>query len=262
MTSRIDPGEPGGFERRLLAALAVIDQQRRPAILQAPTPVPTPARHLRPRRPRLRRALPVVAVLAGLLVLTTAAVATLYNPATFEPDGIAVAGDPYPVKGSGCRAGSTVAFTLDDKVTLGATIALAEGIFSAEPRIPATTTLGAHDLAAACSNDGGRRLVQHLKLRVVSSIPPEPPSLWGGSAVAGGPAVVKGSGCRAGGKVVFTLDDKITLGATTAHRGGVFSAELPIPATTTLGAHDLAASCTDHRGKRLVQHAKLLVVKR
>lgn len=64
----------------------------------------------------------------------------------------------------------------------------------------------------------------------------------GGSAVTGGPAVVKGSGCRA--------------------RGGVFSAELPIPATTTPGAHDLAASCTDHRGKRLVQHAELSVVKR
>jgi hypothetical protein len=179
MTSRIDPGELGGFERRLLAALAVIDQQRQPAIPHPPTPVPTPARHLRPRRPRLRRALPVVAVLAGLLVLTTAAVATLDNPATFAPDGIAVAGDPYPVKGSGCRAGRTVAFTLDDKVTLGATTALSEGVFSAEPRIPAKTTLGSHDLAAVCSNDRGKRLVQHLKLRVVSSILPEAPSLWG-----------------------------------------------------------------------------------
>lgn len=262
MTSRIDPGEPGGFERRLLAALAVIDQRRQPAIPQTPTPVLTPARHLRPRRSHLRRALPIVAVLAGLLALTTAAVATLYNPATFEPDGDAVAGDPYPVKGSGCRAGSTVAFTLDDKVTLGATTARGEGVFSAEPRIPAKTTPGSHDLAAVCSNDRGERLVQHLKLRVVTSVPPEAPGLWGGSAVAGGPAVVKGSGCRAGGMVVFTLDDKITLGATTAHRGGVFSAELRIPAETAPGPHDLAASCTDDRGKRLVQHAKLVVVKR
>ncbi len=201
-------------------------------------------------------------VLAGLLALTTAAVATLYNPATFEPGGNAVASDPYPVKGSGCRAGSTVVFTLDGRTALGASTALGEGIFFAELRIPAKTTPGRHALAAVCSNDRGKRLVQHLKLWVVTSVPLEAPGLWGGSAVAGGRAGVKGSGCRAGGKVVFTLDDRITLGATTAHRGGVFFAELPIPAKTALGGHDLAAACTDNHGKRLVQHAKLVVVRR
>jgi hypothetical protein len=260
MTTHVDQREAGGFEERLLAALAIIDQRRQPAISHVPAPVRTRALHLSAQRPRLRRAVSVVAVLAGLLALTTAAVAALYNPASFEPDGEAVAGDPYPVKGSGCQAGNSVVFTLDGRTDLGATTARDEGIFSAEPRIPAETTPGPHDLAASCTDDQGEPLVQHATLMVVTSVPLDPPGLSAESAVADGPAVVKGAGCREGRQVVFTLDDTIALGATSAHRGGVFSAKLRIPGETTLGVHDVTAVCTDSDGERLVQHADLVVV--
>jgi hypothetical protein len=174
MTSHIDPNELGGFERRLLTALTSIDAQRQPAPHQAPVPTPEP--HRSPRRPRRRRALLGAAVLAGLFALTTTAVATLYNPADLDVGGAAVPGGMAVVKGAGCQVGSTVRFTLDDKIGLGATTAYdAEDLFFAELRIPAATPLGRHQLTAVCTGGYGKRLVQHAKLPIVKTEPlPEP----------------------------------------------------------------------------------------
>jgi hypothetical protein len=74
--------------------------------------------------------------------------------------------------------------------------------------------------------------------------------------------VVKGAGCQKASTVTFRLDDKIGLGATTAYDAeGLFVAELRIPAATPLGRHQLTAVCVGGDGKRLVQQAKLLIVK-
>ena len=171
MTSHLDPNELGGFERRLLTALTRIDAQRQQVPHQAPVPTPQPRQG--PRRPRRRRAVRGAAALAGLLALTTTAVATLYNPTGIDVAGAAVPGGVAVVKGAGCKAGSAVTFTLDDKTRLGVTKAFAEGLFSAELRIPAATPLGRHQLTAVCTGGDGKRLVQHAKLLITK---PEPPS--------------------------------------------------------------------------------------
>jgi len=260
MSSHLDPNGLGGFERRLLTALTRIDAQRQPAPHQAPVPTPKP--HRGPRRPRRRWALRGAAVLAGLLALTTTAVATLYNPTGIDVGGAAVAGGVAVVKGAGCQQGSTVTFRLDDTTRLGATTAYdAEGLFVAELRIPAATPLGSHQLTAVCTGPGGKPLVQHAKLLIVEPEPPPGPILdVGGPAAAGGVAVVKGAGCQQGSTVTFRLDDTTRLGATTAGAEGLFSAQLRIPAAP-LGNHQLTAVCTGPGGKPLVQHAKLLIVK-
>jgi hypothetical protein len=266
MTGHLDPNELGGFERRLLTALTRIDAQRQPAPHQAPVPTPQPRQD--PRRPRRRRAVLGAAVLAGLFALTTTAVATLYNPADLDVGGPAVPGGVAVVKGAGCQKGSTVTFTLDDKIGLGATMAYdAEGLFFAELRIPAATPLGRHQLTGVCTGGDGKRLVQQAKLPIVKSQPqPQPPRgpvfAVGGAAVPGGVAAVKGSGCQEGSTVTFRLDGKTRLGVTKAGTDGWFvDAELRIPAATPLGTHQLTAVCTGGDGKRLVQQAKLLIVK-
>ena len=168
MTSHLDPNELGGFERRLLTALTGIDAQRQPAPHRAPVPTSQP--HRSPRRPRRRRVLLGAAVLAGLFALTTTAVATLYNHADLDVGGAAVPGGVALVKGAGCQEGSTVRFTLDDKIGLGATTAYdAEGLFFAELRIPAATPPGRHTLTGVCTAGDGERLVQHAKLPIVRS---------------------------------------------------------------------------------------------
>jgi hypothetical protein len=84
----------------------------------------------------------------------------------------------------------------------------------------------------------------------------------GGAAVPGGMAAVKGSGCQEGSTVTFTLDGKTRLGVTKAGTDGWFvHAELRIPAPTPLGGHTLTAVCTGGDGRRLVQQAKLPIVK-
>jgi hypothetical protein len=266
MTGHIDPNELGGFERRLLTALTRIDAQRQPAPHQAP--VTTSQARQGPGRPRRRRALLGAAVLAGLFALTTTAVATLYNPADLEVGGAAVPGGVAVVKGAGCQKGSTVTFTLDDKTRLGTTTAYdAEGLFIAELRIPAATPLGRHRLTAVCPAGDGKRLVQHARLPIVKSQPrPQPPLgpvfAVGGAAVPGGVAAVKGAGCQEGSTVTFRLDGKTRLGVTKADTDGWFvDTELRIPAATPLGGHTLTAVCTGGDGKRLVQQAKLLIVK-
>jgi hypothetical protein len=272
MTSHTDQDQLGGFERRLLAALTRIDQQRQPASQQASVPTTEP--HRRPRRPRLRRALLATAVLAGVLAVTTTAVATRSNHAVLDVGGAVAPGGVALVKGAGCREGSTVTFTLDDKVRLGVTKAAeAEGLFFAELRIPAATPLGEHRLTAVCTGGDGKRLVQHAKLLIGKPRPEPPPAPFFDVAedpedpvAPGGVAVVKGAGCRAGSTVTFTLDDKTRLGVTKAYAGGpelagLFDSELRIPAATPLGEHKLTAVCTGRDGKRLVQHAKLPISK-
>ncbi len=260
MTPRIAPGELGGFERRLLAALTILDEQRQRARPWAPGSVLKLA-----SRPRASRSwtYPVLAALAGLVILAATAVAGLYNPASFQAAGdVVVAGGSTQVKGSGCAAGSTVTFTLDGKTALGAGTADRGGLFSVQLAVPAEISAGPHDLAAACTTNDGKDLVQHAKLQVVKSLPPMGPSFSAaGSAVAGTAAMVKGSGCAAGGKVVFTLDGGTALGATTARADGAFFAQPPLPAGTPAGSHDLTATCTDNDGTDLVQHARLAVAK-
>ena len=61
---------------------------------------------------------------------------------------------------------------------------------------------------------------------------------------------------------MFRLDGKTRLGVTKAGSDGWFvDAELRIPAATPLGTHHLTAVCAGGNGKRLVQQAKLLIVK-
>ena len=169
----------------------------------------------------------------------------------------------------GCQEGSAVTFSLDDKTRLGVTTANdAEGLFFAELRIPAATPLGRHQLTAVCTAGDGKRLVQHAKLPIVKSQPqpqPQPPRgpvfAGAGAAVPGGVAEVKGSGCQEGSTVRFSLDGKTRLGVTKAGADGWFFAELRLPAATPLGEHTLTGVCTAGDAKRLVQHAKLLIVK-
>jgi hypothetical protein len=82
-----------------------------------------------------------------------------------------------------------------------------------------------------------------------------------GTAVPGGVAVVKGAGCQEGSTVTFRLDGKTRLGVTKAGTDGWFDDELRIPAATPLGTHQLTAVCTGGDGRRLVQQAKLPIVK-
>ncbi|HKE99883.1 MAG TPA: hypothetical protein VKG45_13225, partial [Actinomycetes bacterium] len=130
MTSHTDSDQLGGFERRLLAALTRVDAQRQPAPLQAPVPPREP--HRNARRLRLRRMLLALAVLAGLLALTTTAVATLSSHADLAVGGDAPPGGVAVAKGAGCRVGGAVTFTLDGKSRLGVAKADAEGLFVAE----------------------------------------------------------------------------------------------------------------------------------
>jgi hypothetical protein len=263
MTPRIGPGELGGFERRLLAALTILDEQRQPTTPWVPGGVLQPVSRLRASRSHGRWTYPVLAALAGLVILAATAVAGLYNPASFQPAGdVVVAGGSTQVKGSGCAAGSKITFTLDGKTALGAGTADRGGLFSLRLPVPVEISAGPHDLAAACTNNDGKDFVQHAKLQVVKSLPPMGPSFSAaGSAVAGTSTMVKGSGCAAGGKVIFTLDGETALGATTARAGGDFFAQLPLPAGTPAGSHDLTATCPDNDGTDLVQHARLAVVK-
>jgi hypothetical protein len=71
----------------------------------------------------------------------------------------------------------------------------------------------------------------------------------------GDPLGLKGSGCRPAGAVTFTLDGTTRLGTATATSEGHFSPQLPLPADTKPGWHEVSASCAADNGEDLVQKA-------
>lgn len=259
MTTDWDTDELGGFESRLLTALAEVDE-RRPTSHSAPAPKP-PGR-AGAGRSRVRRVILVAAVLGGLLAVAGTGVAILWGPASFQPSGeVAVAGGSVGLKGSGCTAGSQVAFTLDEGIGLGAVTADQDGLFFAQVSLPVETSPGTHDMAAACPDGDGKDLIQHAPLLVVTHLPPMGPGFGvGGSAPAGGLVSLKGSGCRANSAVDFTMDGETSVGNAIATDEGTFFADILVPESTEIGSHMISASCDDPDGEALVQEAELMVV--
>lgn len=256
MTIHGDTDALGGFESRLLTALAEVDERRPSSHSNAP-----PGR-AGGGRSRVRRALPVAAVMGGLLAVAGTGVAILWNPASFQPSGeVTVAGGPVGLKGSGCMAGSQVAFTLDEGIGLGAATADQDGLFFAQVRLPVETSPGTHDVAAVCPDGDGRDLIQHAPLLVVRDLPPMGPAFSvGGSAPAGSSVSLKGSGCRASSAVEFTFDGDTSVGNAVATDEGTFFANVLVPASTEIGDHIISARCEDPGGEALVQEDELMVV--
>jgi len=261
MTTDWDTDELGGFESRLLTALADVDE-RRPTTHSMPASTPRPPGRAGGGRSGTRRVLLVATVLGGLLAVAGTGVAILRNPASFQPSGeVVVAGGPVVLKGSGCGAGSQVAFTLDDRFGLGAATADEDGLFSAQVSLPVETSPGMHDLAAACPDGDGQDVIQHAPLQVVTDLPPLGPAFSvGGSAPAGSSVLLKGSGCRAGSDVAFIMDGETSVGSAMATDEGTFFADVLVPASAEVGAHVISASCDDPNGEALVQEAELVVV--
>jgi hypothetical protein len=209
---------------------------------------------------RVRRPV-VLGLAAALLVGGATVVAAVLGPITFQPAGAAVAGRPYFAKGSGCAANAAVSVTLDGR-QIGIATSDASGLFSVSSQIPAGTSLGTHQLRSSCVDGSGKPLVQTVAIEVVASVPDPtyPPSFaTDGAAVAGGAHVEKGSGCAANAAVTVTLDGR-QVGTTIAEATGEFAVTSQIPVGTSLGSHQLEASCADAAGKTLVQTAEVSVV--
>jgi hypothetical protein len=250
-----DSHQLGGFERRLLDALTILDDGREPVL-----PVATTATRHRVRRPLVIGA---VVVIAGVSIGGAAVAGIISDPPTLQSavgESVAAGGELI-VKGSGCSPEGAVALRVDDGRALGEFNADEEGLFVAAVRIPSHTSLGQHVITAVCPVPGGKVLVQELRLTVTAAEEPIPldPVLVALSASPGGLAHVKGAGCQPGTEVRVTLDASKPVMAI-AGPEGQFLAEFTVPANARLGAHTVKATCVRGDGTDLIQTASLTVV--
>ena len=77
--------------------------------------------------------------------------------------------------------------------------------------------------------------------------------------VAGDNLAAKGYGCAPNATVTMSLDGQ-PIGTVVAGADGEFSASVPIPPTTSVGAHQATASCVDAAGEAVVQTATITIV--
>jgi hypothetical protein len=77
--------------------------------------------------------------------------------------------------------------------------------------------------------------------------------------VRGQDLLLKGSGCGSGEAVSFGLDGH-AVGSGTAANNGTFVVSVWIPSSTTLGSHQLSASCSSPDGTTLTQDATIEVL--
>lgn len=248
-TDGLAASRPVGFERRLLEALTAADTAaRRPVAAGA--------------RQAMRIRLAFLGAAALLVAGGGAAIGAIYLGApTFQAAAEAVvAGDTLTLKGSGCAPGGPVAVSLDGGPRLASVGAAADGTFIVELALPAETAEGDHVAVAACRDGAGRDLVQRAGFAMLATRPPVGVALAvAGSTEPGGAALAKGVGCRPGSDVTVALDGHRALGTAITDGVGGFVFEFSVPPDTTVGSHELSASCPALDGSPLSQRTELLV---
>jgi len=155
--------------------------------------------------------------------------------------GTAVAGQPLTINGTGFTAGEYYQVWWDASPTgMPEVRASSTGAFQATITIPATAAVGSHRLTTA--RRGTTAIVSLTNVSVVQ--PTTSPTVTvSGTAVAGRPLTINGSGFTAGGYFQVWWDASPTgMPEVQASSTGAFQTTITIPATAATGSHRLTTA--------------------